>query len=148
MKQQIDAPIAQLILDLEQRGLLNRTLIVLASEFSRDALVEGKPEKKVQDQVEVPEKIEDMKFYGMHRHFTDAGCVLLFGGGVKKGYLHGTTAEERPCRTLEKRVTIEDLHASIYHALGISPKLSYEIERRPFYVTRDGLGQPILDLFA
>jgi hypothetical protein len=148
MKQQIDAPIAQLILDLEQRGLLNRTLIVLASEFSRDALVEGKPEKKVQDQVEVPEKIEDMKFYGMHRHFTDAGCVLLFGGGVKKGYLHGTTAEERPCRTLEKRVTIEDLHASIYHALGISPKLSYEIERRPFYVTRDGLGQPILDLFG
>jgi hypothetical protein len=148
MKEQIDAPIAQLILDLEQRGLLKRTLVVLASEFSRDALVEGKPEKKVQDQVEVPDKIEDPKFYGMHRHFTDAGSVLLFGGGMRKGYLHGTTAEERPCRTLEKRVMIEDLHASIYHALGISPKLAYEVERRPFYVTRDGLGKPILDLFA
>ncbi|HXP61842.1 MAG TPA: DUF1501 domain-containing protein [Dongiaceae bacterium] len=148
MKRQIDAPVAQLVLDLEARGLLNRTLVVLASEFSRDALIEGKPENKVKDQVEVPEKIEDLKFYGMHRHFTDAGSVLLFGGGVKRGYLHGRTADERPCRTLEKRVVIEDLHASIYGALGISPKLAYEIERRPFYVTRDGQGQRIAELFA
>ncbi len=148
MKKQIDAPVARLVLDLEERGLLNRTLIVLASEFSRDALIEGKPEKKVKDQVEVPDKIEDPKFYGMHRHFTDAGCVLLFGGGVKRGYLHGRTADERPCRTLEKRVVIEDLHASIYSALGISPRLAYDIERRPFYVTRDGLGRRIPDVFA
>src|SRR5947207_1405540 len=148
MKKQIDAPIAQLVLDLEQRGLLNRTLIVLASEFSRDSLIEGKPGKKVKDQVTVPDKIEDLKNYGMHRHFTDAGCVLLFGGGIKKGHLHGKTADERPFKTLEKRVVIEDLHASIFRAVGISPKLSYEIEKRPFYVTRDGLGKPISDLFA
>jgi len=148
MKKQIDAPVAQLVLDLEERGLLKRTLVILASEFSRDALIEGKPDKKVKDQVDVPDKITDIKFYGMHRHFTDAGCVLLFGGGIKRGYLHGVTAEERPCKTLEKRVIIEDLHASIYHALGISPKLAYEIEKRPFYVTRDGQGQPILDLFG
>src|SRR2546427_8631031 len=148
MKQSIDAPIAQLVLDLEERGLLNRTLIVLASEFSRDALIEGKPDKKVKDQVEVPDVINDVKHYGMHRHFTDAGCVLLFGGGIKKGYLHGRTAEEGPFKTIEKRVVIEDLHASIFHALGISPKLAYEIEKRPFYVTRDGLGQPITDLFG
>jgi hypothetical protein len=148
MKKQVDAPVAQLVLDLEERGLLNRTLIVLASEFSRDALIEGKPDKKVKDQVDVPDKIEDIKFYGMHRHFTDAGSVLLFGGGVKRGYVHGRTADERPCKTLEKRVVIEDLHASIYHALGISPKLAYEIERRPFYVTRDGEGKPIPELFV
>jgi hypothetical protein len=148
MKKAIDAPVAQLVLDLEERGLLNRTLIVLASEFSRDSLVEGKPDKKVKDQVPVPDKIEDLKNYGMHRHFTDAGCVLLFGGGVKKGYLHGVTAEERPCKTLEKRVVIEDLHASIYRAVGISPKLAYEIEKRPFYVTRDGVGKPITELFG
>lgn len=148
MKKQIDAPVAQLVLDLEERGLLNRTLVVLASEFSRDALIEGKPEKKVKDQVEVPDKIEDEKFYGMHRHFTDAGCVLLFGGGVKRGYLHGVTAEERPCRTLEKRVVIEDLHASLYRAMGISPRLAYEIEQRPFYVTRDGTGEVIGELFG
>jgi hypothetical protein len=148
LKKSIDAPVARLVLDLEERGLLNRTLIVLASEFSRDMMVEGKPDKAVKDQVEVPDVINELKHYGMHRHFTDAGSVLLFGGGMKRGYLHGKTADERPCKTIEKRVVIEDLHASIYRAVGISPKLSYEIEKRPFFVTRDGLGQPILDLFA
>ncbi len=148
MKRQIDAPVAQLILDLATRGLLDRTLVLLASEFSRDALIEGKPDKKVKDQVEVPDKLESEKFYGMHRHFTDAGCVPMFGGGIKQGHLHGLTADERPCKTLKDRVIIEDLHASIYHALGISPKLAYEIEKRPFYVTRDGKGAPVLDLFG
>jgi hypothetical protein len=148
MKKSIDAPIAQLVLDLEARGLLNRTLIVLASEFSRDALIEGKPDKKVKDQVEVPDVIHEMKHYGMHRHFTDAGCVLLFGGGIKKGYLHGLTTDERPFKTMEKRVIIEDLHASLFRAMGISPRLAYEVEKRPFYVTRDGEGKPILELFA
>ena len=148
MKKAIDAPIAQLVLDLEERGLLNRTLIVLASEFSRDALIEGKPDKTVKDQVPVPDKIEDLKNYGMHRHFTDAGCVLLFGGGVKRGHLHGLTADERPCKTIQDRVVIEDLHATLYRAMGISPKLAYETEKRPFYVTRDGLGKPIDAIFA
>jgi hypothetical protein len=148
MKKAIDAPIAQLVRDLEARGLLNRTLIVLASEFSRDALIEGKPDKKVKDQVEVPDVINDVKHYGMHRHFTDAGCVLMFGGGVRKGYLHGRTADERPFKTVENRVVIEDLHASIYRAMGISPRLAYEIEKRPFYVTRDGEGRAIADLFG
>src|SRR2546423_7751857 len=96
MKKSIDAPVAQLVLDLEARGLLSRTLIVLASEFSRDALIEGQPDKKVKDQAEVPAVVTDEENYGMHRHFTDAGCVLLFGGGIKKGYLHGRTADERP----------------------------------------------------
>jgi hypothetical protein len=148
MKKMVDAPIAQLILDLEERGLLKRTLVVLASEFSRDMLIEGKDTNRVKDQVKVPDKIEDMKYYGMHRHFTDAGCVLLFGGGMKRGYLHGQTADERPCKTIKDRVIIEDLHASIYRALGISPKLAYDVEQRPFFVTRDGKGQPIMELFA
>jgi len=148
LKQTIDAPIAQLVLDLEQRGLLDRTLIVLASEFSRDALVEGKPDKPVAGQVAQPDRVDDLKYYGMHRHFTDAGSVLLFGGGIKRGHLHGLTSEEQPCKTIKDRVIIEDLHASIYRAVGISPKLSYDIEKRPFYVTRDGSGVPITDLFA
>jgi hypothetical protein len=135
-------------LDLEERGLLNRTLVVLASEFSRDALIEGKPDKKVKDQVTVPDKVDSEKYYGMHRHFTDAGCVLLFGGGVKRGHLHGRTSDERPCKTIADRVIIEDLHASIYRAVGIGPKLAYEIEKRPFYVTRNGEGKPVMDLFV
>jgi hypothetical protein len=148
MKQTVDAPIAQLILDLEERGLLDRTLVVLASEFSRDMMVEGKPDNKVRDQVKVPDTLNDEKYYGMHRHFTDAGCVLLWGGGMKRGHLHGQTADERPCKTIKDRVGIEDLHATIYRALGISPKLAYTVEERPFYVTRDGLGKPIDSLFA
>jgi hypothetical protein len=148
MKQNIDAPVSQLILDLEERGLLKRTLIVLASEFSRDAMIEGKDANRVRDQVKVPDKIESMKYYGMHRHFTDAGCVLLFGGGMKRGHLHGLTADERPCKTIKDRVVIEDLHATIYRAMGISPRLAYDVESRPFYVTHDGKGQPIMELFA
>ena len=148
LKQQIDGPIAQLVLDLEARGLLNRTLIVIASEFSRDMMLEGKPDRKVPDQVQVPDVVNELKYYGMHRHFTAAGSVVLFGGGVKKGHLYGKTADERPCKTLENPVVIEDLHATIYHALGIAPDLAYEIERRPFYVTRDGKGKPVLDLFG
>ena len=148
MKKMVDAPIAQLVLDLEERGLLNRTLIVLASEFSRDMMIEGKPDKLVRDQVKVPPKIENEMFYGMHRHFTDAGCVLMFGGGMKRGHLHGQTADERPCKTVRDPVIIEDLHASIYQAMGISPRHAYEVEQRPFYVTRDGVGRPIMSLFA
>jgi hypothetical protein len=148
MKRMIDAPIAQLILDLEERGLLNRTLVVLASEFSRDMLIEGKEKSQQREQARVPDKIEDIKFYGMHRHFTEAGSVLLWGGGMKRGHVHGETADERPCKSIKDPVSITDLHATIYKAMGISPKLSYLVEERPFYVTKDGLGEPIESLYA
>lgn len=148
MKQMIDAPIAQLVRDLEERGLLDRTLIVLASEFSRDMMVEGKPEKGVKNQVEVPDVINDPKHYGMHRHFTAAGSVLMFGGGLKRGHVHGITADERPCRSLRDPVTITDLHATIYRALGIPANHGYDVEKRPFYVTADGKGKAVRSLFA
>ncbi len=148
MKAMIDAPVAQLIRDLEERGLLDRTLVVLASEFSRDMLIEGKQSSQQREQSRVPDKIEEMKFYGMHRHFTEAGSVLLFGGGMKRGHVHGETADERPCKTIKDPVSIEDLHATIYKAMGISPKQSYLVEERPFYVTKDGLGRPIESLYA
>jgi uncharacterized protein (DUF1501 family) len=148
MKQQIDAPVAQLILDLEERGLLNRTLVVLASEFGRDAITEGKVGKEVKDQSQTPDVMTLPKHYGMHRHFTAAGSVLLFGGGVRKGMLYGKTADERPCTTIENPVPVEDLHATIYHVLGIPPTQSFVVEKRPVYVTKDGLGKPIQRLFA
>jgi hypothetical protein len=148
MKQAIDAPVAQLVRDLEERGLLDRTLIVLASEFSRDMMTEGKPENLVRNQVEVPDVINEEKHYGMHRHFTAAGSVLLFGGGMKKGFVYGKTADERPCKAIENPVTITDLHATIYRALGIAPNHGYDVEKRPFYVTNDGKGKPVTELFA
>jgi hypothetical protein len=148
MKRQIDAPIAQLVLDLEERGLLNRTLVVVASEFGRDMMLEGKPGKQVKDQVTVPDTVTEPKHYGMHRHFTDAGCVLLFGGGVRRGFLYGKTADERPCKTVENPIGIENLHATIYRAVGIAPDLAYEVEKRPVHVTRDGKGRAVNELFA
>lgn len=149
MKRLIDAPVAQLIRDLDERGLLDRTLVILASEFGRDAVTEGKVGKEVKDQaINIPDVMSEPRHYGMHRHFTAAGSLLLFGGGVKKGLVYGRTADERPCTTIEHPVVMEDLHATIYHALGIPADTSYIVERRPVYVTKDGKGQPILELFA
>ncbi len=149
VKQAIDAPVAQLIRDLEERGLLDRTLVVLASEFGRDAVTEGKVGKEVRDQaINMPDVMSEPRHYGMHRHFTGAGCVLMFGGGVKRGAVYGRTADERPTTTIENPVPVENLHATIYHALGIPPDLSYVVEKRPVYVTNDGKGRAVKALFA
>ncbi|MBO0952810.1 DUF1501 domain-containing protein [Fibrella forsythiae] len=148
MKKQIDGPIAQLIKDLDKTGHLDRTLVVLASEFSRDMMVEGRPDAKVQEQVNQPEILSDLKFYGMHRHFTDGCSMLMFGGGIKKGFVYGKTADERPCKTIENPVRIDGIHQTIYHALGIAPDTHYDVEKRPFYSTPDGLGKPVLDLLT
>lgn len=148
MKTLIDKPIARLVLDLEERGLLDRTLIVLASEFSRSVLIEGKIEKPVPGQVAQSDVIQELKQFGMHRHFTGAGSVLMFGGGVKKGQVYGVTSDEAPCTTIENPVTITDLHATMYHLMGIQPDYQVEIEKRPFYVTPDGHGKPNKDLMA
>ena len=148
LKKLIDRPVAQLVHDLEERGLLDRTIIVLASEFSRSVLVEGKTDKPVPHQVDQPNEIKELKYYGMHRHFTGAGSVLLFGGGAKKGFLYGKTSDERPFTTVENPVTVTDLHATMYRALGISPRYAVEIEKRPFYATKDGLGRPIMELLG
>ena len=88
------------------------------------------------------------KNYCLHRHFTGAGSVLLFGGGVKRGYVHGRTADERPCKAIEKPVSIADLHQTMYHCLGLNPETHYEIEGRPFYTTPDGKGKAVRDLLA
>ena len=149
MKKVIDAPVAQLVRDLDERGLLDRTLVILASEFGRDAVTEGKVGREVRDQaINIPDVMSEPRHYGMHRHFTAAGSILMFGGGVKKGFVYGRTADERPCTTVEKPLPVEDLHATIYHALGIPPDTAYVAEKRPVFVTKDGIGKPALDLFA
>jgi len=148
MKKQIDMPIAQLIRDLDESGHLDRTLIILASEFSRDMMVEGRPDLKVKEQVDQPDILHELKYYGMHRHFTDGCSVLMFGGGIKKGFAYGKTSDERPCKTIENPIKIDGLHQTIYHALGISPDTNYDVEKRPFYTTPDGKGKAVMDLFA
>ena len=149
MKKEVDQPIAQLILDLEERGLLDRTLVVLASEFSRDMMIEGVPGSTARDQSRAKtEKLQEMKHYGLHRHFTGGTSVMMWGGGVKKGFVYGKTADERPLMAIENPVSIEDLHATIYTAMGINPKTAYEVEKRPFYATKDGIGKAATDIFA
>lgn len=145
----IDRPIAALVRDLESRGLLERTLVVIASEFSRDMITEGQPGSRANDQANSPKDfLQHPNHYGQHRHFTGGSTVVLFGGGVKKGFVHGRTADERPCMAVENPVTISDLHATLFSALGVSPKTVYEIEGRPFYATEDGKGKPVEAIFA
>jgi arylsulfatase A-like enzyme len=149
LKSEIDQPIAQLIRDLEERGMLDRTLVVIASEFSRDMMIEGVPGSNARDQTtHKVDVISELKHYGQHRHFTGGTSVLMFGGGVKKGFQFGKTADERPFVAVENPLTIEDLHATIFQAMGISPKTSFDIEGRPFYATKDGIGKPAMDIFS
>jgi hypothetical protein len=161
MKREVDAPLAQLVRDLDARGLLNRTLIVVASEFSRSMLIEGsgsqvnneenaKLEQKLDPKcvVRVPPTIEEEKYYGLHRHYSITSAAVMFGGGVKQGFRYGRTADAPPFADVENPVEMQDLHATIYHTLGISPKLSYEVESRPVFVTPDGHGKPVMGLLA
>jgi hypothetical protein len=149
MKKVIDRPIAQLILDLEERGLLSRTLVVLASEFSRDMMIEGVPGSTAQDQSRAKTDVmKQMIHYGLHRHFTGSGSVVLWGGGMKRGLRYGETAPERPLLVTRNPITIRDLHATIYTVMGISPRTAFDVEKRPFYATDDGKGQPVRALFA
>ncbi|RLS79103.1 MAG: DUF1501 domain-containing protein [Planctomycetota bacterium] len=145
----IDRPIAALVRDLESRGLLDRTLVVIASEFSRDMITEGQPGSRANDQANSPKDfLQQPNHYGQHRHFTGGSTVVLFGGGVKKGFVYGRTADERPCVAVENPVTISDLHATLFSAMGMSPKTVYDIEGRPFYATEDGKGKPVEAIFT
>ena len=63
-------------------------------------------------------------------------------------FLYGKTANERPLLAIENPVPGEDLHATFFTAMGSSPKTAYEVEKRPFYATRDGVGKPVLDVFS
>ena len=149
MKKEIDQPIAQLIRDLETKGILDRTLVILASEFSRDMMIEGVPGSNAKDQSRArAEKLSEMKQYGLHRHFTGGTSIAMWGGGVNKGFVYGKTADERPLMAVENPLSIEDLHATIYTAMGINPKTAYEVEKRPFYATKDGIGKAATDIFA
>ncbi len=146
---EIDRPIARLVLDLEERGLLDRTLVVVASEFSRDAMIEGVPGSNARDQAtHKVDRITDEKHYGLHRHFTGGTSVLMFGGGTRRGHVHGRTADERPLVAVEDPVSVTDLHATIMTLMGVSPKTEFTVEGRPFYVTEDGKGRPVTEIFA
>ncbi len=152
MKKQIDGPIAQLIRDLHDRGLLQRTLVCVATEFGRT--IASAPSAGVEPEGDAERHngehliIENEKMYGFHGHFSSGNQMLFFGGGFKGGYVHGKTAPRHPMVPVENPVGLSDAHATIYKALGIAPDHNYVTEGRPFYVTNLGKGQPIDALLA
>jgi len=132
---QCDQPIAALIKDLKQRGLLNETLIVCSGEFGRTPVVElptpGANAGKVNGR--------DHNHYG----FT----AWMAGGGVKGGYRYGAT-DELGFKAVEKPVHVHDLHATILHLLGFDhEKLTYRYSGRDFRLT-DVHGNVVHDVIA
>jgi hypothetical protein len=92
-----DQPLAALIQDLKQRGLLDETLVVIGSEFGRTPLGQGKAGRD---------------------HHPYAFTMLLAGGGVKRGYTHGET-DEIGWAPVRDAVHVNDLQATLLHLLGL-----------------------------
>lgn len=93
----VDQPIAALLQDLRQRGMLDETLVVWAGEFGRTPFAQGANGR-------------DHNQYG----FT----VWMAGGGVKPGIIYGAT-DEFGYRAIENRLEMHDLHATMLHLLGV-----------------------------
>ncbi len=131
--QETDRPVAALLKDLEQRGLLEETLVVWGGEFGRTPMQENRDGK-------------EMPFLGRDHH-TDAFTVWMAGGGVKAGFTHGET-DEIGYRGIGGRVHIHDLQATILHLLGFDhEKLTHPFQGRDFRLT-DVHGRVVRELLA
>jgi hypothetical protein len=110
----IDRPIAGLLTDLAERGLLNDTLVVWGGEFGRT------PHVKQNDGRD---------------HNATGFSMWLAGGGVKGGLRYGAT-DEHGVHAVENKVHIHDLHATLLHLLGLDhEKLTYRYSGRDFRLT-------------
>ncbi|MEZ5352236.1 MAG: DUF1501 domain-containing protein [Bryobacteraceae bacterium] len=105
MKRAIDAPIAGLIANLHQAGLLERTLVAVTSEFGR-TVRNGTPIRSRED-------------YGFHEHFAGGHSALLFGAGVPHGVAYGRTADEHPMVAVENPVPVDRLDSTIRTIVGL-----------------------------
>jgi uncharacterized protein (DUF1501 family) len=92
-----DQAFAALVSDLERRGLLDSTLVMVSSEFGRTPRIN-------------PDAGRD--------HWPKVFSVVLAGGGVKAGYVHGAS-DAIAAEPQDAPVSIEDLAATVYHCLGI-----------------------------
>lgn len=122
--QELDTALATLVVDLEQKKLLDKTLIVVASEFGRPAGFDGG---------------------GGRGHHGKSFTVTLAGGGLKTGQAIGET-DELAMSIVSRPVSVPDLHATIHAALGIDPRENLYAGERPVPIT-DG-GTPIGELFS
>ena len=122
----VDQPIAGLIADLKQRGLLDQTLLVWAGEFGRTPFAQG----------------------GDGRDHNPFGfSVWLAGGGVKGGMTYGAT-DEYGYKAIENILTIHDLHATMLHLLGVDhTRLTFRFSGRDIRLT-DVYGEVVKDILA
>ena len=129
---EIDQPIAGLLTDLKQRGMLDETLVLWGGEFGRTPTVElggtGNP-KQGRD----------------HNHW--GFTVWLAGGGIKGGTIHGAT-DDFGFQAVQNRTSVHDLHATMLHALGLDhEQLTYRYGGRDFRLT-DVHGEVIQAILA
>jgi len=128
----VDQPIAALVKDLKQRGLLDQTLLLVASEFGRTPVINLGGFRSVHNG-------RDHNIYG----FT----VLLAGGGVKKGCIYGAT-DDFGFKVTENPVHVHDLHATMLHTLGLDhERLTYRYSGRDFRLT-DVEGKVVKDILG
>ena len=122
----LDSAFSTLIEDLDERGLLSETLVVLATEFGRDP------------------KINEES--GGRGHHPQAFTGILAGGGIRPGITYGKT-DELAQEIVENKVEVPDFNATIAYALGLPLKEKFFSDSgRPFTVASKG--KPVLDLFA
>ena len=122
----VDQPIAALIRDLKDRGMLDSTLVVWTGEFGRTPFAQGKDGRD---------------------HNPQAFSMWMAGGGVKGGVVSGAT-DDFGYRVVEKKYLIHDLHATMLHVLGIDhTRLTYRFSGRDIRLT-DVHGHPIRDVLA
>lgn len=121
----LDRALSALLRDLDRRGMLEETLVVLTTEFGRTPYIN---ENDGRD------------------HFPKAFCGLLAGGGVKGGTVYGKTNEDAT-EVIEGKMTVPDFNATIAYALGLPlDEVIYSPSKRPFTVADKG--QPATALFG
>lgn len=119
--EEIDKPITALLKDLEQRGMMEDTLVVWGGEFGRTPMRENR-------------KGEVMKHNGRDHH-VDAFTMWMAGAGLKKGYSHGET-DEIGYFGVKDRTHIHDLQATILHLMGMDhEKFTHRFQGRDFRLT-------------
>ena len=124
-----DAPIAALLEDLEQRGLLEDTLVVWGGEFGRPGLTPGDGKNET-------------------GHNSNGFTFWMAGGGVKGGLAYGKT-DETGARAVEGKVHFRDLHATILHLMGLPANdLKYRHEGRDHRLTGAEGGRVVSEIFA
>ena len=124
--QQVDQPIAALIRDLKQRGMLEETLVVWGAEFGRTPMLQGKANNG------------KPQANAGRDHHKDAFTVWMAGGGAKGGMAYGST-DEIGYRPADKPLHMNDFHATLLHLLGIDhERLTFKYQGREFRLTDVG----------